>query len=104
MENVVNALGRASEPDGPIGRHLVERPVAHKGPNIPDPLQSATITSAPVVVIESSGWSGQELHELWAHRDLFYFLAWRDVKVRYQQTILGAAWAILQPLITMVVF
>jgi lipopolysaccharide transport system permease protein len=41
---------------------------------------------------------------LWAHRDLFYFLAWRDVKVRYKQTALGAAWAILQPLITMVVF
>jgi lipopolysaccharide transport system permease protein len=55
-------------------------------------------------VIEGTGRSGQELRELWAHRDLFYFLAWRDVKVRYQQTVLGAAWAILQPLISMVVF
>lgn len=45
-----------------------------------------------------------ELRDLWAHRDLFYFLAWRDVKVRYKQTVLGAAWAILQPLLTMVVF
>jgi lipopolysaccharide transport system permease protein len=104
VENVVNALERASEPDGLISRHLVQRSVAHKGPIIPNPAQSATITKAPVVVIEGSGWSGQELRELWAHRDLFYFLAWRDVKVRYQQTILGAAWAILQPLITMVVF
>jgi lipopolysaccharide transport system permease protein len=100
----VNGLERASEPDGLIGRHLVERSVAHKEPHIPDPVQSATISEAPVVVIEGSGWSGQELHELWAHRDLFYFLAWRDVKVRYQQTVLGAAWAILQPLISMVVF
>jgi lipopolysaccharide transport system permease protein len=49
-------------------------------------------------------WSGLELRDLWAHRDLFYFLVWRDVKVRYKQTALGAAWAIIQPLLTMVVF
>jgi lipopolysaccharide transport system permease protein len=100
----VNALERVSEPDGLISRHSVERSVAHKGPNIPGLVQSATLTEAPVVVIEGGGRSGQELRELWAHRDLFYFLAWRDVKVRYQQTVLGAAWAILQPLISMVVF
>jgi lipopolysaccharide transport system permease protein len=58
----------------------------------------------PFSTIESGRWSGLELRELWAHRDLFYFLVWRDVKVRYQQTMLGAAWAILQPLLTMVVF
>ena len=45
-----------------------------------------------------------ELRDLWAHRELFFFLAWRDVKVRYKQTALGASWAILQPLISMVVF
>jgi lipopolysaccharide transport system permease protein len=45
-----------------------------------------------------------EIRDLWAHRDLFYFLVWRDVKVRYKQTVLGAAWAILQPFLTMVVF
>ena len=49
-------------------------------------------------------WTGLELRDLWAHRELFYFLAWRDVKVRYKQTALGASWAILQPLISMVVF
>ena len=44
------------------------------------------------------------LHELWTYRELLYFLVWRDVKVRYKQTVLGAAWAIVQPLLTMVVF
>jgi lipopolysaccharide transport system permease protein len=47
---------------------------------------------------------GLELRDLWAHRDLFYILAWRDIKVRYKQTVLGAAWAILQPLLSMIVF
>jgi len=44
------------------------------------------------------------LRELWEYRELLYFLVWRDVKVRYKQTVLGAAWAILQPFLTMVVF
>ena len=50
------------------------------------------------------GWASLRLHELWDYRELFYFLIWRDVKVRYKQTLLGAAWAILQPFFTMVVF
>jgi lipopolysaccharide transport system permease protein len=41
---------------------------------------------------------------LWAYRELLYFVAWRDIKVRYKQTVLGAAWAIIQPLFTMLVF
>src|ERR1700722_12779435 len=45
-----------------------------------------------------------DLRELWNYRDLLYFLAWRDVKVRYKQTVLGALWAIIQPVLTMVVF
>ena len=52
----------------------------------------------------SSGWSALNLKELWLFRELVYFLTWRDVKVRYKQTALGAAWAILQPFLTMVVF
>ncbi len=52
----------------------------------------------------SSGWSALNLRELWQFRELVYFLTWRDVKVRYKQTALGAAWAILQPLLTMLVF
>ena len=58
----------------------------------------------PLLVIGSRRWAGLELRDLWAHRDLFYILAWRDVKVRYKQTALGALWAILQPVLTMVVF
>lgn len=66
-------------------------------------------TTSPVsdgrfVIEPSRGWVAPKLGELWAYRGLFYFLVWRDVKVRYKQTALGAAWAILQPFMTMVVF
>jgi lipopolysaccharide transport system permease protein len=50
------------------------------------------------------GWAGVKLRELWEYRELLYFLVWRDVKVRYKQAALGAAWAILQPLLTMLIF
>ena len=52
----------------------------------------------------SQGWSNRTLSDLWAYRELLYFFIWRDVKVRYKQTLLGAGWAIIQPLMTMVVF
>jgi len=59
----------------------------------------------PTITITSvRSWRGFGLAELWDHRDLGFFLAWRDVKVRYQQTVLGIAWAVLQPFLTMVVF
>ena len=59
----------------------------------------------PVTVIEPSrGWISLNLRDLWEYRELLYFLTWRDIKVRYKQTILGAAWAIIQPFFTMVVF
>lgn len=50
------------------------------------------------------GWAPLRLGELWASRELLFFLVWRDIKVRYKQTALGAAWAVLQPFLTMVVF
>ena len=56
------------------------------------------------VITPPRGWSSLGLRELWAYRELLYFLTWRDVKVRYKQTAFGAAWAIMQPLFTMVVF
>ncbi len=56
------------------------------------------------VVRPPSRWPTLPLGELWEYRDLLFILAWRDIKVRYKQTALGAAWAILQPLLTMVVF
>ena len=52
----------------------------------------------------SRGWTSFGLRELWAYRELLYFLTWRDIKVRYKQTALGAAWAVIQPFFTMVVF
>jgi lipopolysaccharide transport system permease protein len=62
-------------------------------------------TDIPILRIEPShGWVSLRLHEIWEYRELLYFLAWRDVKVRYKQTALGVAWAILQPFLTMVVF
>jgi lipopolysaccharide transport system permease protein len=64
-----------------------------------------TVSEIPVIRIEpSSGWVSLKLREIWEYRELLYFLAWRDIKVRYKQTALGAAWAIIQPFFTMVVF
>lgn len=61
--------------------------------------------SLPLLVIEPPrGWVGINWAEVWRYRELLYFLTWRDVKVRYKQTVLGAAWAILQPFMQMVVF
>ncbi|MGD8313864.1 MAG: ABC transporter permease [Syntrophobacterales bacterium] len=60
--------------------------------------------SQVIVVKPSKGWISLKLKELWEYRELLYFMAWRDIKVRYKQTVLGAAWAIIQPFFTMVVF
>ncbi len=63
------------------------------------------LSPAPVVVIEpAKGWVALQLKELWEYRELLYFMTWREVKVRYKQTAIGAAWALIQPLFTMVVF
>src|SRR5438270_11927317 len=68
-------------------------------------LLTAVLPDDPVVTIEpKKGWSPIELRDLWAFREQLYFLTWRDVKVRYKQTALGVAWAILQPLLTMLIF
>lgn len=57
-----------------------------------------------VIIKPSRGWLSLHLNELWQYRELLYFLTWRDIKIRYKQTVLGAAWAIIQPFFTMVVF
>jgi lipopolysaccharide transport system permease protein len=86
-----------SEPDAPLSEvaraHL--QPLATP---LPEP-EPGVIRVAP-----SKGWASLRLGEVWAYRELMFFLAWRDVKVRYKQTVLGAGWAILQPFLTMVVF
>jgi len=59
----------------------------------------------PLVVIQANNkWNLINLSDIWAYRELLFFLTWRDVKVRYKQTLLGAAWAILQPLFMMIIF
>lgn len=59
----------------------------------------------PIVVLKpSKGWLAIDFKELWRYRELVFFLTWRDIKVRYKQALLGVSWAILQPLLTMVIF
>ena len=65
---------------------------------------NAPHTDLVTVIEPREGWVRLDLAELWKFRELVYFLTWRDIKVRYKQTVLGASWAILQPLMTMVVF
>jgi lipopolysaccharide transport system permease protein len=65
-----------------------------------DHLQEDLVT----IIKPSHGWSFVNFRELWRYRELIYFLVWRDVKVRYKQTLLGAAWAILKPFLSMVIF
>jgi len=57
-----------------------------------------------IILEPPHGWPNLRLRELWQYRELLYFFIWRELKVRYKQTLLGAAWAVLQPLLTMVVF
>src|SRR5215213_2501437 len=67
--------------------------------------EAVRLPAEPLVVIQpSKRWSILNLKDIWAYRELLFFLTWRDVKVRYKQTVLGAAWAILQPLFMMIIF
>lgn len=75
------------------------------GTTLEIPMPEASVANIPVTVIEPPrGWFGFKPGELWGYRELLYFLVWANVKVQYKQTVLGAAWAIIQPLFTMVVF
>jgi lipopolysaccharide transport system permease protein len=65
---------------------------------------AAAAAPRAVVIEPAKGWVGLRLRELWEYRELLYFLTWREVKVRYKQTAIGAAWALIQPLFTMLVF
>jgi lipopolysaccharide transport system permease protein len=67
-------------------------------PSTPPPALTRT------VIEPSKGWVPLKLGELWEYREVLYFLIWRDIKVRYRQTLIGATWAIIQPFMTMVVF
>jgi lipopolysaccharide transport system permease protein len=74
-------------------------------PDMPPPQVMPQAQSAYYLRIEpSKGWVALKMRELWDYRELLYFMVWRDVKVRYKQTVLGASWAIIQPFFTMIVF
>lgn len=66
--------------------------------------QTQTSSTPTIVIKPLRGWMPINLRDLWAYRELLYFLTWRDIKVRYKQTVLGFAWAIIQPFAMMVVF
>ena len=69
------------------------------------PSSTVKFTDEPLFVVDADKTSiGLSPKDLWAHRELLYFLTWRDVKVRYKQTLLGATWALLQPLLLMLIF
>ena len=75
----------------------------------PDAVRAATGTGhdaePPITVIQPQrGWRTDDLAELWRYRELLYFLIWRDVKVRYKQTVIGVGWAVIQPVCSMVIF
>lgn len=75
------------------------------GPAVPPPSPVPPPREHPLTLISpSAGWQWINVRELWQHRELVYFFAWRDVKIRYKQTLLGAGWAVLQPALMMVVF
>src|SRR5262249_51998229 len=90
LENPVeDAVGGAARAGGVLSAQAV--------PAAPDDL--------PLVKIRPSrGWSTLNLRDVWHYRDLVFFLAWRDVQVRYKQTVLGVAWVVVQPLVTTLVF
>ena len=69
-----------------------------------DKAEVRTSTPPVTVIRPSKGWCKLDLRELWEYRELLYFFIWRDIKVRYKQTAIGAAWAVIQPFFTMVVF
>ncbi len=67
-------------------------------------LKEEKIHPTPMFIRPASGWVAINLIELWEYRELLYFLTWRDIKVRYKQTVFGVAWAVLQPLGMMLIF
>ncbi len=85
----------------------MDRPEAVNPANISSftfPDGNETSEQPLIRIRRSRKWVALNLVDLWAYRELLYFLTWRDVKVRYKQTVLGAAWAIIQPLFTMLIF
>src|SRR5205823_653990 len=98
-------LGLSRLRPGPVSMSVQAEPALQVlvEPAAPPPPEGAA-APAVTVIQPPRGWQLINVRELWQFRELLYFLAWRDVKVRYKQTLLGAAWAVLQPALMMVVF
>src|SRR6202140_5006019 len=99
--------GRPAEADVAMSARTSHRGVAGEPDNLrdADAANGIDLPVNPILTIEAArGWPSLDLRDLWAHRDLFYFMVWRDIKVRYKQTALGVAWAVIQPVATMVLF
>ncbi len=90
--------------------HMSSSATAHLPGNLrqrvapPHPMPDATAEPPVTVIKPTVGWARLRLGELWEFRELVFFFVWRDIKVRYKQTVLGAGWALIQPLFTMAIF
>ena len=97
-------------PTGPLRAIIAEVASSVSPPSAPDaapqrPVHAALAPEITITVIQArTGLAPLDVREVWRYRELVYFLIWRDVKVRYKQTVLGASWAIIQPLFTMLIF
>src|SRR5919202_5877084 len=93
------SLNTGERPDEPKGAaHMASAATTEE-------LQPSSWPNKPLVVIEPGGsWAALDLRDLWAHRELLYFLIWRELKGRYKQTLLGATWVIIQPFFMMLIF
>jgi lipopolysaccharide transport system permease protein len=107
MSKLAKALGTSTKDDSSATTKTIPVDLGSqsKAPPRVGAYEDIGSASHPTIVIESRpGWKPLDVAEAWRYRELLYFLIWRDVKVRYKQTVLGAAWAVLQPLATMIVF
>jgi len=94
--------GALDSPNSTPGRAAISTSFAEDSHS---PSASRGLPEKPLIVIEANRpWSWNYSREVWAYRELLYFLTWRDVKIRYKQTVLGFAWVVIQPLATMLVF
>jgi lipopolysaccharide transport system permease protein len=91
-------------PTDATGEPRTASPVAVGAPGGTGELRAQETSAAPLVIAPTHGWAALRLGDLWAYRELLYFLTWRDVKVRYKQTVLGVVWAVLQPVLMMLIF
>ncbi|MFN7923988.1 MAG: ABC transporter permease [Bryobacteraceae bacterium] len=100
MEETLSTTEQLEKPEAPTAA-----PAAQANPAEATPKAARPAAAHAIMRIQPShGWVSLKLEELWSYRELLFFMVWRDVKVRYKQTALGAAWAIIQPLFTMLVF